>query len=811
MLLQRLYLKNIRSYVDQTLEFPEGKVLLSGDIGAGKSTVLLAIEFSFFGTKRGELSGEALLRKGEKEGIVRLEFSLDNKNYIVERKLKRAKTGVEQTNGVILVDGVANDLMPIEMRAFLLDVLGYPKELLSKSKDLIYRYTVFCPQEEMKSILADDDESRLETLRKVFGIDKYKKVRDNLSIVGKELRTKQQIIEGIIASLPEKQNLFEQKNLQEKQLREKLNEIKNQIFSQSETVKKYQKDYDELQKRWQDLSSKNKEKESLIVLQSERKKNVVSLQDELRSMEKKTSELNVEMEKKMPSYLEVERQVKELQENIGKYQTLSSQTEERKKSFLQQQKQSIEKINDLETKEKQLLPKQQQFIVLEKEIIVLTLPNLENLEKQLFETTSKIKEHELIINSCKKIINEISSIAKCPLCLQNVDSNHKHQVSEAEQRKIDSSSKVTVELQQQLKKNQESFLEAKKIHQQSQEKRLLLEKLRIEVSQLENIFEEKNKNKTSLNKIKDDLVILENQINELAKQDISLKKKELEQKQSSLLEIKLFEQKQKQFEENKQRQVVLKKQFDEISSSIKETDLTILNVEKLIQELPEIERKTSALKSDLERNKELFRKNELNFASSEKESIMLRKEIDEMKKIILELDGKKSELDKMQKLRQWSEEFMPQLAYTIEKAVFMKVYNEFNVLFKEWFSMLLEDETMSVRIDDSFAPIIEQNGHEIEFSHLSGGEKTSCALSYRLALNKVVNEVVSTINTKDIIILDEPTDGFSAVQLDKIRDVLDNLGMRQTILVSHEAKIESFVDHVLKISKKGHESALSSE
>ena len=60
------------------------------------------------------------------------------------------------------------------------------------------------------------------------------------------------------------------------------------------------------------------------------------------------------------------------------------------------------------------------------------------------------------------------------------------------------------------------------------------------------------------------------------------------------------------------------------------------------------------------------------------------------------------------------------------------------------------------------------------------------------------------IKTKDLIILDEPTDGFSTQQLDKLRDVLDQLGVKQTIIVSHESKIESFVEHVIRIGKSGH-------
>ena len=54
------------------------------------------------------------------------------------------------------------------------------------------------------------------------------------------------------------------------------------------------------------------------------------------------------------------------------------------------------------------------------------------------------------------------------------------------------------------------------------------------------------------------------------------------------------------------------------------------------------------------------------------------------------------------------------------------------------------------------------------------------------------------------MILDEPTDGFSANQLEKVRDVLEQLGLPQIIIVSHEQKIESFVESVIKVAKEQH-------
>ena len=93
-----------------------------------------------------------------------------------------------------------------------------------------------------------------------------------------------------------------------------------------------------------------------------------------------------------------------------------------------------------------------------------------------------------------------------------------------------------------------------------------------------------------------------------------------------------------------------------------------------------------------------------------------------------------------------------------EKQVMMSVKNEFSKLFSKWFSILVS-ESLFARLDDDFSPIIEQQDYEIDYSYLSGGERTAVALAYRLALNQVINSFISKINTKDVVILDEPTAG----------------------------------------------------
>src|SRR3989339_735179 len=184
------------------------------------------------------------------------------------------------------------------------------------------------------------------------------------------------------------------------------------------------------------------------------------------------------------------------------------------------------------------------------------------------------------------------------------------------------------------------------------------------------------------------------------------------------------------------------------------------------------------------------KKLELSIVINNKDKDFIEKELMILKSDIENKEKASSKLDYYTKLCDWFDSFFINIIDIIEKKTMSKLHSDFSDLFQKWFSMLIDESVLKVRLDEEFTPIIEQNSHDIEYENLSGGEKTACALAYRLALNQVINDIASLLNTKDIIILDEPTDGFSSEQLEKIRGVLEELKMRQIIIVSHEPKIE---------------------
>jgi len=190
MKLKKITLENIRSYENYTIEFPEGSILLSGDIGSGKTSILLGIEFALFGLQPGQ-RGSSLLRNGKNQGGVVMEFEVDGKEVIIERMLKKSKT-ITQDYCAITVDGDKKEISVTEIKDKVLEILNYPKEF-AKKQNLLYKFTVYTPQEEMKQIIIQDPETRTNTLRHVFGIDRYKRILENISFLSAKLREEKRI------------------------------------------------------------------------------------------------------------------------------------------------------------------------------------------------------------------------------------------------------------------------------------------------------------------------------------------------------------------------------------------------------------------------------------------------------------------------------------------------------------------------------------------------------------------------------------------------------------------------------------------
>src|SRR3989304_7966784 len=95
MRIEIVQLENIRSHVKSTVPFVRGFNCLVGGLGCGKSSILYAVDFAFFGEPIGR-SYEYLLREGADIGKVLVQFIQNGKSYKIMRGLKRRGKGIGQ-------------------------------------------------------------------------------------------------------------------------------------------------------------------------------------------------------------------------------------------------------------------------------------------------------------------------------------------------------------------------------------------------------------------------------------------------------------------------------------------------------------------------------------------------------------------------------------------------------------------------------------------------------------------------------------------------------------------------------------------
>ena len=674
MRLKKIVLNNIRSYENQEIVFPDGSILLSGDIGSGKTSVLLGIEFALFGLQPGQ-KGSSLLRNGKDSGGVVMEFEVDGKIMEVERKLKRGKT-VSQDYCSINIDGNKKIISVMELKSIILELLNYPKEF-SKKQNLLYKFTVYTPQEEMKQIILQDPETRINTLRYIFGIDKYKKIIENTSSLTAKIREKMRIKEAVISNIEqEKISLLSKENeLETKQ--SNLVSVEREFFLKAEERKKIHEEKEQISRK---------------------------------------------LEEKMRIKQEIEK-IKIMISNKKEFMINNTKTIERLKD-------QIVELREIKLDELEIQKIENEFLLKKKEKNYVN----ENLIKTSLQINSFIERNQDNENTKSKI----KHIETCPTCMQKVDNVYKSNIFQ----------KLDLEISENL-------------------------------SEIEILEEHKKTFLEKTNNLEIEILYFEKKISEL--NELKVKSQSIREKQIQVEEL----EKISLVIENETR--ILNSQFISLENSseeLSEFDEIFEKIERNFEDVLKEERIAEIKAAELRREIQVF-----------------SLQIEELKEKINRIERIKQEINYLTEIENWlSQKFVPLISF-IEKNVMIKLKSEFSVLFAEWFSMLVSD-SLSVGLDDDFTPIIKNQDYEIDYSYLSGGERTAVALAYRLALNQVINSLLSKIKTRDIVILDEPTDGFSDRQLDKMRDVLNQLNVKQLIMVSHEQKIEGFVENVIRLKKE---------
>jgi exonuclease SbcC len=255
-----------------------------------------------------------------------------------------------------------------------------------------------------------------------------------------------------------------------------------------------------------------------------------------------------------------------------------------------------------------------------------------------------------------------------------------------------------------------------------------------------------------------------------------------------------IQSKNERIEKNRERVQNLKEQ-------VRGQEERLVKARQEIEEFNRLSAETEQFSKELRGRESELKEIEKKVSGFQATQESLANQVEELGKEIQSKEKEKKASEKLKEYQMWLEEYLMPTLETIETQVMMNINQEFNQHFQKWWGMLVEDPSKESRIDEEFTPLVEQDGYEQDYNYLSGGEKTSLALAYRLSLNTIVQKVSAGIKS-NLLILDEPTDGFSKEQLFKIREILDELKCPQVVMVSHEKELESFAHQVMRIEKK---------
>jgi DNA repair protein SbcC/Rad50 len=849
MILKNITLENIRSYKDKTvIHFPYGRTLFQGDIGSGKSTILSAVEFALFGL--GDIDANHLLRVGATTGSVFLEFESNKQRYKVFRSLSRRRDKIIQNEGYLYENETKSSYSVSELKTKILDIIKINERTETKTTSVVYRYAVYTPQEMMKQILSSNSEKRLDILRRAFGIEEYSTAKRNsekfLSGIRVLLRTKK----DLVADLDDYRSTLKNKNelvsntkneiqklatsieKREQQLRtldiqlshltktkEHLLELELALRSSKTSLAKCEKDrtakIEETTRLRQDLA-KAAESEKIVLDLGPRYKDLIFNRSELTTL----ADCALQYDRLTSEKLRLETQIKNERERLySESATLKNDIEEMGEQ-LEREQAETSKLDALLQQESILSEKVKGMDLLRNSMEDLT-GTIAQLMARLRSVEKDISKEETEINK----ILELSHQAVCPCCGQRLTPEHVSEMVEKFNKSKDLLKLDCSSLQEEIKVSEDEKKElASKINE--------LERLNSELHSIRVSISGLHVRKSTLDAISEKMrekIIRLDLLNEKSESDnhgvqekaelgsisgrlesLTNAKSQYENCQNTIA-IYQNDNVEKRYldclsmAQSKGKTV---EQLESVQKSVAELDIEI---EGILNEIPKLESSYKLKNGEIEKlpqieSEKLAVVDQLSMEKQElavKNSIVkdTQEQIMEMEKKIESLEKKFEGLQYMENVGRWLDEcFIPSLDI-IETHVMATINEGFGHLFQKWFNLLVDSPDIIVELDQCFAPVVHQNGHMMEVNTLSGGEKTAVAMAYRLALNEVIKRLANMDD--NLLILDEPTDGFSKEQMYQLKYVFDGLNASQVIIVSHEKELEGFVECTCRVVKEG--------
>ena len=417
-------LRNIKSYRDEDVPFRYGVNGISGENGAGKTTILESIGFALFDHL--PYSQKDFLRRGEKAGEVRVHVvAPDELEYVIARSVK-GDYRVESQVGQLAVGKV-------DVQDWIVENL-FGGVITSADLSSIFENAVGVPQGTFTSSFLAPPGARKKVFDSILRVDEYRKAFDNLNDVSKIVKTeiddmekrhhelkgstanytglKERFEHGKIAVSKIKEELagLERELAQLQLKKDDLGKKKELIDSTRKEIEKLERDVEELEKH---LVTAKKQLEEAIAAEKILEETKESKEEYLKSQNKLEG---LEGEKKKRDHLNEQRlkqegKIKQMELELEKKKTLSEELESHRKKLyeieplVKEQKELEREIKNVEAQMREIDSLQSDIRDLkEKTKLFETLSeDLRRLEREREEIEPRVKEQKELEGELKRI------------------------------------------------------------------------------------------------------------------------------------------------------------------------------------------------------------------------------------------------------------------------------------------------------------------------------------------------------------------------------------------------------------------------
>ncbi|MGF3573528.1 MAG: AAA family ATPase [Candidatus Bathyarchaeia archaeon] len=392
MMIQRITLQGIRSWEKGEIKFEEGFTAILGPKGAGKSSIIDALEFALFGDEAfPEYSG--VVKEGLSKSEVVLTVEDQGKIYQILRGLVRDKKAIKQdpsrlritVNDVIYTRGKATDL-----NRDITNFLRVDKNLLE--------HTCLTKQEELKSLLNTGASNRKQIVDELLELHDFDTAWDEL---GDIITGREKYLEGF-----------------------------------KETAGKY--DLEALAKKYdetvQEIDARRKERETL---QTQHDTEKTKLEELTKTVEK--------LDKDAQQYMQLKRQIEEQQKELANEKDKAGKIDGQITTHEQMLGEAETETKQLQAEISKLWNNVKEAGYKEEETVEALSLSISKLNQSIQEFSNTISVDENALSQEDKKETELSGKEDCPYCGQPLSTHKTEQFRKERQAKIESLKKAIAE------------------------------------------------------------------------------------------------------------------------------------------------------------------------------------------------------------------------------------------------------------------------------------------------------------------------------------------------------------------------------